>query len=291
MTKFEEKYNRKRYRASYGTTVISISLVLFVLGLMALMVFHANKLSDYVRENIGVSVMLKDEINNLDILLFKSKLDSLEYVKSTKLISKAVAAEKLKHELGEDFVDFLGYNPLPTTIVVFLHAGYTAEDSISKISENFLREDFVREVDYQKSMVELVNRNLSKVGMVLMAFSGILLVISVLLIYNTIRLAVFARRLLIKSMLLVGATQAFIRKPFIVSGIFQGLIGGTIAVILLAAILYLAQNKIPEITVLQDIRFISLIFAGVVIFGVLIAWFSNYFAVKKYLKFNSDTLY
>ncbi len=154
-----------------------------------------------------------------------------------------------------------------------------------------MREDFVREVDYQKPMVELINRNLSKVGMVLLGFSGILLIISVLLIYNTIRLAVYARRLLIKSMLLVGATHVFIRKPFIVGGIFQGLIGGTVAVILLAAVLYLAQNKIPEITVLHDIMFISLIFAGVVVFGVLIAWLSNYFAVKKYLKFNSDTLY
>ncbi len=291
MQKFEEKHNRKRYRASYGTTVISISLVLFMLGLLALIVFHANKLSEYVRENIGVSVILKDGINDQDVLFFKAKLDSLPAVKSTELITSEDAAKKLRDDLGEDFVDFLGYNPLPATIVMYLHATYTAEDSISAISASLLKEDFVREVDFQGSLVELVNRNLSKVRMVLLGFSGILLIISILLIYNTIRLAVYARRLLIKSMLLVGATQAFIRKPFIISGILQGLIGGAIAVIFLAGILYFAQYKIPEIAVLQDIRFITIIFVAVVLFGALITWLSNYFAVKKYIKFDSDAIY
>jgi cell division transport system permease protein len=146
-------------------------------------------------------------------------------------------------------------------------------------------------VDFQQSLVELVNRNVTKVGMVLAGFSGILLIISVLLIFNTIRLAVFARRFLIKSMLLVGATPAFIRRPFIINGVLQGLAGGAVSVVLLAALLYLAQNKIPEITVLQDVRLIVLIFVGVVVFGVLITWLSNFFAVKKYLKTNSDALY
>ena len=291
MSGFEEKYSRKRYRTSYGTTVVSISLVLFMLGLLALMIFHANMLSNYVRENIGVSVMLKDDVDDKEVLSFKARLDSLPSVKHSELITKEDAANKMRDDLGEDFVDFLGYNPLPTTIVLFLHAGYTAEDSISKIRESILKEDFVREVDYQESLVELVNENVSKIGMVLMGFSAILLIISILLIYNTIRLAVYARRFLIKSMLLVGATQAFIRRPFIVSGIFQGMTGGTIAVILLAALVYLVQTKIPEISVLQDLEFIAIILVSVVVFGVLIAWLSNYFAVKKYLKINSDALY
>jgi len=291
MLRFEEKYSRKRYRASYGTTVISIALVLFMLGLLALMAFHAKKLSEYVRENIGVSVMMKDEANDQEVLSLKLKLDTLTFVKHSELITKEEAAGKMQDELGEDFVHFLGYNPLPTTIVIYLHAEYTAKDSISKIREIILKEDFVREVDYQRSMVELVNKNISKVGMIILGFSVLLLIISILLIYNTIRLAVYARRLLIKSMLLVGATQAFIRRPFIFSGVFQGLIGGTIAVVLLTAVLYLAQSKIPEITVLQDVRYIMIILVSVVVFGVLISWLSNYFAVKKYLKINSDALY
>ena len=291
MQRFEEKYNRKRYRASYGTTVISISLVLFMLGLLALIVFHANKLSEYVRENIGVSVILKDGINDQGALIFKSKLDSLPAVKSTELITSEDAEKKLRDDLGEDFVDFLGYNPLPATIVLYLHATYTVRDSISAIRASILKEDIVKEVDFQGSLIELVNRNLSKVRMVLLGFSAILLIISILLIYNTIRLTVYARRLLIKSMLLVGATQAFIRKPFIISGILQGLIGGSVAVIFLAGILYFVQYKIPEIAVLHNIRFITIIFVAIVLFGALITWLSNYFAVKKYIKFDSDTLY
>jgi cell division transport system permease protein len=291
MTKIEEKYSRKRYRNAYGTSVVSISLVLFMLGLLALMILHTSKLSEYVRESIGVSVMLKDAVSEREALDFQSGLDSLYYVKSTELITRDEAAQKLKDELGEDFIDFLGYNPLPSTIVIYLHSQYTFEDSIHAIREKILSEDYVKDVDFQQSLVELVNRNVTKVGMVLAGFSGILLIISVLLIFNTIRLAVFARRFLIKSMLLVGATPAFIRRPFIINGVLQGLAGGAVSVVLLAALLYLAQNKIPEITVLQDVRLIVLIFVGVVVFGVLITWLSNFFAVKKYLKTNSDALY
>jgi len=291
MNRFEDKYSRKRYRTSYGTTVISISLVLFMLGLLALTVFHAGKLSEYIRENIGVSVLLKDAVSTEEALSFQQNIDSLRYVKSTDLITKEVAATKLREELGEDFIDFLGYNPLPATIVIYLHAEYALGDSIQAIKEHLLKNDVVREVNYQGSLVELVNRNIARIGWALAAFSGVLLLISILLIYNTIRLAIYARRFLIKSMLLVGATTSFVRRPFIVSGILQGMAGGAIAVVLLAAILYLAQIKIPEITILHDLQFIVLIMVGVVAFGTLITWLSNFFAVKKYLKTNSDALY
>jgi len=291
MTKFEEKYSRKRYRTSYGITVFSISLVLFMLGLLALIVFHASKLSEYMRENIGMSLLLNDDVSSVDALQFQKSIDSLYFVKSSDLITKEDAAQKLKEDLGEDFIDFLGYNPLPGTIVIYLHAQYTQNDSINAIRGQILKEACVREVDFQGSLVELVNRNISKVGLVLAGFIGILLIISILLIYNTIRLAVFARRFLIKSMLLVGASHAFIRRPFIISGVLQGLAGGAVSVVLLAALLYLAQNKIPEIAVLSDMKFITLIFVGLVVFGVLVSWLSNFFAVKKYLKTNSDALY
>lgn len=262
-----------------------------MLGLLALIIFHTNKLSDYVRENIGVSVLLKDAVSEQEASNFQKSIDSLYFVKSTELITKEDAAKKLRDNLGEDFIDFLGYNPLPATIIVYLHAEYTFGDSVGALRAEIYNEDYVREVDFQASILDTVNRNLSRVGMVLAGFSAILLIISIMLIYNTIRLAIYARRFLIKSMLLVGATQSFIRRPFIISGILQGMAGGTIAVVLLAVVLYLTQNKIPEITVLQDIRFISMIFVGVVVFGVLITWLSNYFAVKKYLKTNSDALY
>ena len=291
MPGFEEKYNRKRYRASYGTTVMSIALVLFMLGLFALIVFHARKLSQYIRENIGVSVMLKENAGQKNVAAFRHQLDTLPAVKSTELITSDAAAKKLADDLGEDFVGFLGYNPLPTTIVLHLNAPYTVDDSVAALTQWIRRNNIVREVDYQQSMVEMVNRNLTRAGRILLGFSLILLLISVVLIYNTIRLAVYSRRLLIKSMLLVGATQTFIRKPFIISGLLQGLLGGAIAVTGLAAVLFFAQQKIPEVTVLSDLWFIVVIFAGVVVFGMMITWLSNFFAVKKYLKFNSDALY
>jgi len=244
-----------------------------------------------MRENIGMSLLLNDDVSSVDALQFQKSIDSLYFVKSSDLITKEDAAQKLKEDLGEDFIDFLGYNPLPGTIVIYLHAQYTQNDSINAIRGQILKEACVREVDFQGSLVELVNRNISKVGLVLAGFIGILLIISILLIYNTIRLAVFARRFLIKSMLLVGASHAFIRRPFIISGVLQGLAGGAVSVVLLAALLYLAQNKIPEIAVLSDMKFITLIFVGLVVFGVLVSWLSNFFAVKKYLKTNSDALY
>jgi len=258
---------------------------------MGLLLVNGRNIRKQVMESIGFNVILKENIKEADIYQLQKVLDAREYILSTEYITKEEAALETEQMLGEDFIRFLGYNPLPATIVIYLHAEYALGDSIQAIKEHLLKNDVVREVNYQGSLVELVNRNIARIGWALAAFSGVLLLISILLIYNTIRLAIYARRFLIKSMLLVGATTSFVRRPFIVSGILQGMAGGAIAVVLLAAILYLAQIKIPEITILHDLQFIVLIMVGVVAFGTLITWLSNFFAVKKYLKTNSDALY
>ncbi len=291
MSRFEEKYNKRRYKTAYGTTVVSISLVLFMLGLMGLLAYHARKLSDFVKENIGVTIVMNENVTESEIMAFKANLDSKSYVRSTEYITKEQAAQKMTQELGEDFVGFIGYNPLPSTIIMHIVAAYTNNESLQQIENEIKKSDLVKEVEYQKSMVSLINNNISKISFGILGFAGLLLIISIILIYNTIRLGIYSKRMLIKSMLLVGATQSFIRRPFIKTGIWQGIIGGIIAILLLSAILVLILEKIPEIAVLQDIGFVAVLFAGVLVFGVFLTWFSNYFAVKKYLNINSDDLY
>ncbi len=291
MSQFEEKYNRRRYKTAYGTTVVSISLVLFMLGLMALMAYDARKLSDFVKENIGITIVINENVTENEILAFQANLENKSFVKSTEYITKEQAAKKMTDELGEDFVGFIGYNPLPPTIIMHILAAYTTDENLQNIENDILKSNLVKEVDYQKSMVNLVNSNITKIGFGILGFAGLLFIVSILLIYNTIRLAVYSKRMLIKSMLLVGATQSFIRKPFIIIGIWQGIIGGGVAIVLLSAILALILQKLPELAILQDSWFVATLFGVLLVFGAILTGFSNYFAVKKYLNINSDELY
>ena len=287
----EEKYNNRRYRTSYSTTVISISLVLFMLGLLGLLIFHAKTLSHYIRQNIGMSVILSETASEQQITDFRYKIDTCSFIRKTVYISKEEAAEELMEDLGEDFIKFIGYNPLSPSFEVFLHNDYTFDDSLKMVQDKLISEDIVKEVFYQKTLIELINDNIARISIGILSFSVLLLIISIILIYNTIRLAIYSKRMIIKSMLLVGATQQFIRRPFIMNGIYQGLLSGAIAIALLGVILYVSQVNIPELTLLQDQIYLAVLFASIVIFGVLITWFSNYFAVKKYLHVSSDDLY
>lgn len=291
MKKFEEKYSRRRYRAAYSTTIFSITVVMFMLGLLVLTVFHTNRFSKYVRENIGIQLELADHVSDRAALALNDSLNKTTFVRKSEFVSRKEAARRLSEELGENFVDFMGYIPLPSTIEIFLHSPYTVQDSIARIEDDLLKNPAIQKITYQKSLVSLINENLERIGVAVIVFAVLLLVISVILIYNTIRLAVFSRRLLIKSMLLVGATQAFIRKPFIVGGIWQGLISGSIAGALLLVIMAILNNKLPSLDMFGNIPFLILLFILMLVFAALITFLSNYFAVKKYLKINSEELY
>ncbi|MFN4235299.1 MAG: cell division protein FtsX [Bacteroidia bacterium] len=286
-----EKYARRKAQSSYFSTVISISLVLFMLGTLGLIVLHAKKLSDYVKENIGFSIILKENVKEVDIVQLQKSLDAANYVKSTEYITKEKAAESLKNDLGEDFISFLGYNPLLASIEVRLKAEYANNDSIAWIERDLLSNTKVKEVIYQKSLISMVNENIKKISLVMLGFSALLLVISIALINNTIRLSIYSKRFLIKSMQLVGATKSFIRRPFVIKGIMQGIYAGIIAVALLVGVLYLAQREIPELLFLQDEKLIGILFVFVILLGVLISWFSTYLAVRKYLRLKTDDLY
>lgn len=291
MARQEDKYYKKRLQSSYLTTVVSISLVLFMLGLLGLIVLHAKKLSDYVKENIGFSIIMKDDIKEAGIIKLQKILDATEYVKSTEYITKEEAAKEFAEELGEDFTSFLGYNPLLPTIEVRFKAEYANNDSLTIIKEKILANPNVKEVFYQESLVDVVNKNVRKIGIIVLGFSFLLLFIAIALINNTIRLSVYSKRFIIRSMQLVGATQRFISRPFILLGILHGVIGAFVAILLLIGVIYLSQRQLPELIQLQDIDLFLSLFGMVILSGILISWLSNYFAVMKYIRIKTDYLY
>lgn len=287
----KEFYPSGGYRAVWGASILSITVVLFMLGLLGLLVYQAGSLSDYVRENIGLQIELSDLADSNQILALKKDLDTMPFTLRTKFISGEEAADELARDLGEDFVGFIGYNPLPNVIELYVKKNFSTPVAIAEIREQLLNDPVVQRVNYQESLVELVNRNIKRIGRMLLIFSVMLLFVSMLLIYNTIRLAVFARRLIIKSMLLVGATQAFIRKPFLLTGLLQGFISSLLAIALLWIFVFYVKIKIPELPLFNNHSVIWLLSGGIIIAGIVIAWCSSYFAVKKYLNINSEDLY
>lgn len=291
MARQEEKIIGRRLKTSYVTTVASISLVLFVLGILGLTVLFAQRLSDHVKENIGFTVFIQDNASHSDITALQERLEAMDAVRGTEYISREKAAEDLMADLGEDFVEFLGYNPLSASIVVSLHAPYANPDSLEVFGQRVLNSRIVAEVDYQRDLVHLVNENVRKIGAGLAVFSALLLMIAFALINNTIRLSVFSKRFLIKSMQLIGATQGFIRKPFVIKGVMQGLVSSLVAIACLVAGLFALQRRMPGLDLFADPGMLALLFAIVVFLGMVISYISTFFAVRKYLKIKTDSLY
>lgn len=291
MAKGEKKKKQFRVKATYISTIISTSLVLFLLGMLALILINAKSLSDYVKENIGYSLYLKEEVAPAQLESLKASLKAKEYTNRITYTSKETAAEILKKDLGEDFVEFLGYNPLTASIDLYLNAEYAVPEKIEEIETELKRSPLVKEVVVQKDLITEVNQNIQKIGLVLLVFSGLLLIVVVALINNTIRLAIYSKRFLIKTMQLVGATAGFIRRPFVSRGILNGIISSFIAISLLLAVMYSVYQNIPEFIELQNFNVYLILFALVVLMGVLISWVSTALAVRKFLRIQSGDLY
>ncbi len=293
MASKEEKYYRRRINSSYITSVISITLVLFTLGFLGLIILHANSLSNYIKENIGFEIIMKPESKEADIVYLQKILDAKKYTKSTEYITREEAARRLSETLGEDFISFLGEenNPLLPSIDVRFNADWANNDSLTIIEQSIMSNDAVKEVYYQKSLVHLINKNIRKISLVLLAVSLLLLTIATALINNTIRLSVYSRRFVIRSMQLVGATQSFIRRPFVVKGVYQGILSGLIALALLSAILAAARENIPELSLLLSPEMMLLLYAFVLLLGMIVSGISTIFAVGRYLNMKQDKLY
>jgi len=286
-----DKYSKRKLIGSAITTIISLSLVLFMLGLLGITVLNARKLSNDVKENIGIQIILNDNSKEVSVQWLLKTLDATGYVKSTEFITKEEAATRLQNDLGEDFIDFLGYNPLLASINVHLKAEYANNDSLLWIEKELLGYKPVKEVIYQKSLINSINENLKKIGLVIMVFSGLLMVIALALINNTIRLSIYSKRFIIKTMLLVGATQGFIRRPFVFKGIKHGIYASFISILMLIGVLYFAQTQMPELKELQDEKMLSTLFGLVTIVGIIISWISTSMAVRRYLNLKSEKLY
>jgi len=262
-----------------------------MLGLLGLIVLNTNKLSDYVKENIAFQIILSDKATDADIAKLLKTLDASEYAKKTEYTTKEDAAAKLKEDLGEDFISFLGFNPLLPSINVNLKAAYANTDSVAWIEKEILQNNKVKEVNYQPNLIKMVNENAKNLSLIILVFSVLLLVIALALINNTIRLAIYSQRFLIKTMQLVGATQGFIRKPFILKGMLNGVYGAIISIAMLIGLLYLAARQFPELVMIQDVEVLGLLFGLVLLAGTIIAGISTYLAVRKYLRIKADDLY
>ncbi len=291
MATAEEKAHRKQIWSSNITAVVSISLVLFMLGLLGLTMLYANALSGHVKENIGFTVYMKDEAKEVDILQFQKFLDAAEFTRSTDYVSEDEAAEYLQEILGEDFVGFMGYNPLKRSIDVKIRSEYANEDGILNIRSELLQNPMIHELDYPVDLIRTINRNVRKAGLVILVFCALLSLIAISLINNNIRLSVYSKRFLINSMKLVGATQGFIRRPFVVEGVLRGVIGAVVANVLLAGVIYLAGKNIPELFGLEDLQIVLTLFGTVLSLGLVISFLSTTFAVRKYLRLSVDELY
>jgi len=291
MSQSEEKFQKKRVRSSYITSVISIAMVLLMLGLLGLMLVNAKKLSDTTRESFTVSIFFKDSVDEASILKFKSELEAKEFIKSIEFISRDEAAASFQEELGEDFVEFLGYNPLPASLDVKFNSNFTEESDFENLEKEWSANALVSQIDYPRNLINKIVDNMRKLSWFFLAFSAILAFIAITVINNTIRLAMYSKRFIIRTMQLVGATRGFIRRPYILSGITQGLLGGLIAIILLGAAVYWGEQEIPELREMRDLKLLGFLAGGILAGGIFLSWICTFFAVRKYLNLKTDSLY
>lgn len=286
-----EKFQRRRLISSYFSVILSVALVLFLLGLLGLLVLNSKKVADHFKEQIALTIYLKDDAKDVEIKQLEKTLALADYTKSTQFVSKEEAAEEHSKEIGENFMDFLGYNPLQNSIDVYLKADFVDAAQVNEIADNLLAKDFVEEVNYDQPLISLLNDNIKKISLWVMVISGVFTLIAVLLINSAIRLSVYSKRFTIKTMQMVGATKGFIRRPFIWLSMKLGMVGAVIALAGMAAVLYYLNQTFPELELLADPVILAILFVGVFLASVLITWFSTFLATQRFLNLRTDELY
>lgn len=282
---------KKRRRVSYLSSIISIAMVLFMLGLFGIILINGNKLQQYLKENFQLTLFFNDGAAEADIMKVYANIQSADYTKKALFVSKEQAAQKFSQEIGQDFVGFLGYNPLLPSVELFLKSSYTSPQKIKTIDVELRRNPVVQDVVYQQTILDEINKNVNTIATVLVCLSLVFLIISITLINNTIRLNLYARRFIIKSMQMVGATHGFIIKPFVIKSLLHGLYGGAMACILLLAVLSGLPNWISGIETLYDNTQFAMLFGVVILAGILISMVSSIFSTNHYLKLKIDDLY
>ncbi|RRJ93857.1 cell division protein FtsX [Flavobacterium macacae] len=286
-----EKFQKRRLISSYFSVVLSVFLVLFLLGILGLFVINSKKLSDDFKEEIAMSVYFKNEANDSIINAFDTELKTSKFVKSYDYVTKDQAAKQHTDIIGEDFMAFLGENPLENSFDIHLKADYIVTDSIKQFETKILENPMVSDIVYDKVLVNLVNDNIQKITFWILIASGFLALVAVLLINSSMRLSIYSNRFIIKTMQMVGATKSFIRKPFIWRSIKLGVIGSVLAIIALMGVLYYVDTNFPNLNILEDQLMIGAVLVGVLLVGILITWFSTFFATQRFLNLRTDDLY
>lgn len=282
---------RRRIVNAYISSVISISLVLLLVGVASLLLVNARSVSDYFKENMQVSVMLKPDVGDREAMAFMEKLDKMDFIRSAEFISKEQGAAEMSELLGEDFLSIFDASPIPVSIDVTLNADYVSADSLEVVRSRISRSSLVDEVVYQQSLVEALNANLSKISSVLAVFIALLLFISFVLINNTVRLSVFDRRFTIHTMKMVGATRSFIRAPFLVQSLFQGIFSAILAILMLLAILFVVRSEFVQLFEIFRLDLLLVVMGIVIVSGVAICMISTALVVNRLISLNKNELY
>lgn len=284
---------KRRFAGSYLVSLMSIMLVLFVLGMYAFVVVYTDRLLSYVKENIGFEVVMRSDAKESAIKSLQEELKMKEYVKSAVYISKEEATNRMKEDLGEDFLQWLGdvENPLLPSIDVRFVANYANSDSMAMVEKWLGKKTIVKEVIYQKSLTNTINSNISKIKIVLFAVSLVLLLIAITLISHTIRLSVYSKRFTVRTMQLVGATEGFVMKPFLKTFMIQGLIAAVVALILITVVLYGIQDYLPEMNLSQSNGYIMTIYLSIIALSLILTMASTVVSMKKYLNADIDRFY
>lgn len=291
MKRRENKIVVRRLIQSYLSSVISITLVLLLVGIGGVLAVNAKSVSDYFKENIRLSVIFEQNTTEVQARQIMNLLKGKPYVKELKFISKEQGAQEMKSVLGDDFMDVFDLNPIPLSIDMYVRSDYVESDSLSKIKSEILLSPGIKEVVFQESLIETISENIEQIGIILIVFIVLLLFISFVLINNTVRLNVFSKRFNIHTMKLVGAKKSFIRKPFLIQGIYQGLISGIISASLLCFLIFLLERDFQQIYQMLDINLIMAVCAGVVVTGILLCLISTYLVVNRLLSLPQDELY
>ena len=286
-----ESYQKRRLASSYISVVISIALVLFMLGVLGLVLLKSSTVSNRIKEKIAVTLFLKDNVSTGQINAFKDSLAKEDFARRIVYTSKAQAAKKYSKEIGEDFLTFLGENPLKNGIDIYLKAAFVTPGKMGALEARFLKNEFVADVSYDKPLINLLTEHIQRIGFWLFVLSGFLALVAIILINSAIRLTIYSKRFNIKTMQMVGATKSFIRNPFIWQGIKLGLVGAFLALIGLAVVVYYLDIFAPSLRLLKDYISLSYLVGGVLLAAFIITLFSTFFATQRFLNLRTDELY
>lgn len=290
ISKFD-KFQQRRLISSYFSVVLSVFLVLFLLGILGLFIINSKKLSDDFKEEIAMTVFFKNEASDSTLQAFGEDLKRSDFARSHVYVTKEEAAKQHKDVIGEDFMEFLGVNPLQNSYDIHLKADYVTNDSIVKVERELRKNEMISDIVYDKQLVNLVNDNIQRVSLYMLIASGILALVAVLLINSSMRLSIHSNRFIIKTMQMVGATKSFIRKPFIWRSIKLGIIGAVLAVLALLAVLFYVNDRFPNLGLIEDPLMIAAVLLAVIFTGILITWISTFIATQRFLNLRTDDLY